>query len=130
MTKPANDELRELDELDCWLAKVVFGWTNIELYQPQGEFMEDNPPPFLRGRCKDEFWMQIPRYTTDPGAALAVWEKCVSEITATTRKQSDGFYIIWFDHPACLESYVKAETLPLAIARFAKLIYSKKATGE
>lgn len=116
MTKPANDELRELED---FIGREIYGLSPAQ-YHYAWEVNGVYRPP-----------------TTDKAHAMEVLakcaEKCVENKSAIViEKENDGFVIDEMSFGLSYEQLTtaKAETLPLAIAKFAKALYSKKATGE
>lgn len=120
---------RELRELDAWVAEHVMGWTDLELYQPPSEFMEEQQPPFFRGMNKMcLLWQSIPNCSTDPAAAMQVLEKCTKNCskdckTISVRENGEGYMV--FARDSYYREVAEAETLPLAICLFAKQLFSK-----
>lgn len=126
------EELK-LRESEAWLAEHLFGWTDIELYRPPPE-EEDrdgrrfHPPAFFRA-MRDGFWREVPHYSTDPAAALEVLEKCAEKIKARDAVaicQLDGTEGWRVTNANMIDSKISAEALalPLAIAKFAKQLFS------
>ncbi len=136
-TEPKTNE-RELRELDAWIAIHLFGWMpetrkmyggeknakgfglnqHLSLGSPDRNFLyEYSFPPF--------------NYSTDPAASMQVLEKCIVE----QRKLHAGDACFFFSKDGSefwLRTVVnnkhldgQAETLPLAIARFAKKLFSE-----
>lgn len=107
---------KELRELDAWIAERVFGKPQIWDASNQEFFQTEN--------CKT--WNPTPFFTTDPAAALKVFEKCLAR----------RFHIVVLDQTLstvkkiCLKSGSEfegeqAETLELAICLFSKKLFTK-----
>lgn len=122
--KTETENLRELDSL---IAEKVFGWSDIEWSQSSYEFPEEPPPRFLRGHLDGGLWREIPHYTTDPAAAMQVLEKCAEAlpggVKVRRRKHDLAWTVAKFEDLSPVWSVSK--TLPIAICRFAKALYSK-----
>jgi hypothetical protein len=124
---------KELRELDAWIAEHVMGWINLEFYTPPFNEMEQSFPdePFWRGhKIVRDLWMAVPRYTTDPAAAMIVLEKCSKDRAVVVNGTKGKHQIVELKRGTSGlmsfdEEIIDAETLPLAICLFAKKLLSK-----
>lgn len=108
---------QEMRELDRWLAENVFHIPK-HLISIKGAFQVPG---------KDYLCREIDRYTTDPAAAMLVMEKCAENVSDAIRyrvSRPAGVHRL-----SCFEipEVVAAETLPLAIAKFARQLFGKDA---
>lgn len=115
----------ELRELDAWIAEHVMGWT---IFKTTDDWHKAGSPTSRTIQVLDQTpHFDIPKYTTDPAAAMMVLEKCGSENTIAIYFGTDGVWHV--EHENIYEDRVdfqaKAETLPLAICLFAKQLFSK-----
>ena len=127
--KPMDDEFEhensmktkdsELRELDAWIAEHVMGKNPIH--------RDDKPP--TKGTEDDYFVVEYlafsrscPLYTTDPDAAMQVLEKCQHLTDVVVYKTVQDKHGVRDD---ISDFAVDAETLPLAICKFAKKLFSK-----
>lgn len=149
-TTTEQDELRALD---AWIAEHVMGWKwfcalgnafLIPLHaQPRFKdfhvhWTEGTTEHYWVDRqektrpCKKTFDIEcyytdyqhlaLPRFTTDPAAAMAVLEKCADRRMVNVHHSPTGWYV----ETACGRvRNGRGETLPLAIARFAKALFGK-----
>ena len=128
---------KELKELDAWIGEHVMGFHRMNFDNGHDQFNyltiqkeradKTRKHGFVEGnRMIDSF----PKYTTDAAAAMRVLEKCQRRIptvldldgsspriVALRISDLDGLHLIAPSATAC--------TLSLAIARFAKKLYSK-----
>lgn len=134
-----SEQMRELDE---WLAEYVFGWHRQRFDNGSTRFNTLVPEKFRADKYRKHGWLdgnphiqRFPRYTTDPAAALEVLKKCAETfrdvICIYQCLQSDSWDISATvfggeDEEDSREINVSAPTLELAIALFAKQIYSRK----
>lgn len=123
-----DKELRELRELDAWIAEQVFGWHKFKPHRinnafctvcrkESGEAVDHYNAAFVMVSTT------LPRYSTDPAAAMLVLEKCAGRVGDTIRYRTlhGGHGLSCHELPFV----VKAATLPLAICIFAKQLFSK-----
>ena len=138
---------QEMRELDAWIAEHVMGW--VWWHLPKTDPKHFTPET---GICKlirsDENWpahkhwqgkriavpmenvkqdVDVPRYTTDPAAAMEVLKKCgfhknnaIQIYCLRAEENRDGKESFWINDPR-----LEANTLELAIALFANKLFSK-----
>lgn len=115
---------KELRELDAWIAEHVMGWTVMS------ETLCDPKPEVKHGRQTGDVDINpvapLPNYTIDPAAAMMVLEKCCSRtaLPILVGVSAGGFYCTTQSMDR-IKSWVFSDTLPLAIALFAKQLFSK-----
>jgi len=135
---------KEMRELNCWIAEHVFGgvWYRFK----DLEYLKRSDPDdgaFIvigidlkhfksnKDYCPDtgelphKGFSWIPKYTTDPAAAMMVWGECLKKCDVEITQWQDAtgrFHIATFHRTI----WVDAETLPLAIANFAKKMFEPK----
>jgi hypothetical protein len=113
---------KEHQELNQWIAEHVMGWRDFKtgVYgagAPEREPTLHGTPPTRKSGT-----FSIPNYTTDPAAAMEVLKKCAEKTKVSIFNHRAGGWQIessngmWFD---------EIETLELAIALFAKNLFSK-----
>ena len=119
----------QLRELDAWIAEHLFGTTITDDYSKVGEPNHAYRP-----------WIgvsgTVPRYTTDPAAAMQVLEKCADDTSITITRDADGQFSVewWADEvkgvepiPGSKWHQIKtAPTLPLAICLFARELFKEE----
>lgn len=111
----------KLREIDFWIAENVFSWKRGKTYaNGNGEWIV-NGGSYPNAPTYD----QTPCYTTDPAAAMTVLEKC-----AENTKDLDCIYLgkvhdEWVVGIDSIKKEEVAETLPLAIAKFARKLFTK-----
>jgi len=115
--------IKQLRELDAWIAEHVMGWkqSNSDFCQLVTQSGEQVGEPVC------DPWSP----TTNPAAAMAVWQSCLEKVST----KSIETYIGVDESPeyrpvVCItmkemKNTVMADTLPLAICLFAKEIFSK-----
>lgn len=127
-------ETENLRELDCWIAEHLFGAKNIEWITLHSELGCPTEPFQDFGGGGEVF-----RYTTDPASSMLVLEKCAEsgvlngefKVPVVIRRRGDRQFVVSESSEDESEdserSYivVEAETLPLAICKFARKIFSK-----
>lgn len=121
-----STELRELRELDAWIAEHVMGWhwlVNSSKTRFIREFDGD------RAAGSEPLWIHwdetLPRPTTDPAAAMLVLEKCMTySANQFIYWQRGGNHIVSMQHWNG-DSSIESDTLPIAICLFAKALFSK-----
>jgi hypothetical protein len=125
----------ELRELDAYIAQHLMGWKRtdkpdnwtaekvVQFYiKPDGACIVSTPwtssayPPNVWAHSWSAYTP-----TTDPAAAMQVLEKCADECLVQIRRQSDQSWCVWGD---TVDS--NGETIPLAIALFAKALHENK----
>lgn len=103
-----NTDEKELEELNEWLIKNHI----VEPYDRRG--FRSKP-------------------TTDPAAAFMVLDKCSEDADILISKNQNGWSVAdhnYRQYDGCdSDLLAEAETLPLALARFAKSLYSAKGRG-
>jgi hypothetical protein len=139
---------KELRELNAWIHAALFdggkyvglvkrgmwyranaaGYTNHE-WEAGRYLIGDAILHTTSPDCEDPVKVQsfsIPQYTTDPGAAMQVLEKCTETLPRSLEICKDGgqFWISRTDDDDT--NGVMAETLPLAICLFAKKLFTTK----
>lgn len=115
---------KELRELDAWIAEHVMGWRGIEWFQPDSPRLADRQPKGFYRSVVNGVCVAIPAYTTSPADAMMVLERCQKHgTTLALNLGSSGQY--WVSDCDKKARYAVAETLPLAIALFAKKLFSK-----
>ena len=140
MSKLTDKELRELD---AWIAEHVMGfvWTRHRhaankfinkrwLLEPEKfkELNEVGKGEWIHASGKEEILIAeygeetVPAYTTDPAAAMKVFKKC-QDMRCLAINKNTITSIGHEDEKAIVEC--NAETLELAIAKFAKALFSK-----
>src|SRR6185436_7772981 len=111
-TDMMNDtELRELDE---WIAVHIFGWQ---------KFREEEYPHRMlwrEGEPGSPEWDEPDWYSSDPAAAMLVWEACAKRVGS-----SEAVYLQWDDGQwksgVVLGVWcVTADTSEIAVAKLAK----------
>lgn len=116
----------ELRELDAWIAIHLFGWI---IFPTTKEWIDAGSPTGWTIEVSDQSpHNEIAHYSTNRADAMLVLEKCAKKETVTIEVSLDGkqFWIARLDTESRNEDFCKvAETLPLAICRFAKQIFSK-----
>lgn len=120
----------ETRELDAWIAEHVMGWTWEDYDDNNGKYLlstdgfnygvqhwNNHPPTYMNF---------LPRYTSNPGAAMGVLEKCIAK-SMPCFQDSGGGNIRIFAHDGLdgEEFSVEAKTLPLAICLFAKELFTQ-----
>lgn len=123
---------QKLRELDAWIAEHVMGWHGINCggIEPLGfpESVQSRAPMY------NEI---VLRYTTDPAAAMEVLEKCQSRMDCEDIALGEccgswSAYSIFRENKGVIgriHVFVlppEKLTLPLAIALFAKQLFSKE----
>ena len=112
---------QEMRELDAWISVNLFQSREIvwiECWAEQGSPNE----PFANPGCE-----RVPHYTTDQAAAMQVLEECLPAIPLTVEigvvhfGTTPQYFINRIDGEAC--DRILADTLPLAIALFAKELF-------
>jgi len=117
---------QELRELDAWIAEHVFGW-----WRPI-------PTKDIWKTPANDVVMGAPHYTTDPTPAMQVLEKCAEKCTEkwdqyrpeaqlcifSPRPEWENEWVVQSDPESTIAA--QAQTLPLAVAKFAKLLFSQK----
>lgn len=125
----------ELRELDSHLAEHVMG-RPITPHWECHKCLQNVSPNFVKfnethdgcgGDCE---WLEAPKYTTEPAAAMDVLKRCFEfyEPISLYRLLSDGAFSIKCNSneiTGCEETQVYAETLELAICLFSKKLFSK-----
>lgn len=122
-----NNELRKLDE---WIAAKIFGWQ---------QFREEEHPNRMlwrEGEAGSDVWDEPHFYTTDPAAAMEVLEKCaekqalIGEPVGVARYEKDsGRWTVESnvrDYGDAQYIFSEADTLPLAISKFAREIFKEE----
>lgn len=109
----------ELRKLDCWICHHVFGRKDVKFTSDVGggaEWDSDKPHPRY--------------YTTDRAAAMLVLEACAQELEIQDLEETVSiacygpYWVV--EKTNCTPNLrEEAPTLPLAIARFAKNMFSK-----
>lgn len=139
---------KELRELDAWIAEHVMGWKRIGRSsgkyracfrtQSGGEFYTGRERMPIAYECDHpENEMFAP--SKDPAAAMQVLEKCAEKMTngivaiaspmgnqsvaSTIPKTTQGWVVGMIGRPSNFD--VEAETLTLAICRFAKKLFTQ-----
>ena len=112
MAHTGGMSVTEQRELDAWIAERVMGW--IPTFKDCGKSPSG---------CETLF----PHYTTDPAAAMEVLKKCAEKCSLAGME----FVIVrGFDWRVCAEPQrgisTFAETLELAICKFAKKLWEGK----
>jgi len=106
----------ELRDLDAWIAEQVMG------FKLNANGMIETWP--REGVRHD---LCVANYTTDPAAAMQVLEKCADEVHAyelqIVSPRNGGLWHI--SSGKRNTPRVNAETLPIAICRFAQQLFSK-----
>jgi hypothetical protein len=129
MTTKTESELRELRTLDAWLAVNLFGFARTRIpYHPSDNRVVDGAiysPNGVHYDCGQSSY--VPHYHSDPAAAMAVLERCVAHIDEQGTHQraveidmKNGRFRVWARKDMVVDA--ASETLPLAIARFAKAL--------
>ena len=150
---------KEMRELNCWIAEHVFGgvWYRFK----DLEYLKRSDPDdgaFIvigidlkhfksnKDYCPDtgelphKGFSWIPKYTTDPAAAMMVLEKCAEKISGQDYPRGQGTYFIRVYQASTVKEwcvtrgndhvgnppYGQSKTLPLAIANFAKKLFEPK----
>lgn len=142
----------QLRELDAWIAEHVMKWRWWRFNYPgkQGGCgkWQQLVPPYEKWPTTYKKWngkqseskhpsledcteYKVFKPTTDAACAMAVLEKCADKRTVAMNCDKDGNWCVAFIKPAvlgacCVDGAVEAETLPLAIAMFAKKHLSLK----
>lgn len=117
----------ELRALDNFIAEHVMGWTLIDR---KAVGWMDGPPVWNTGKTGEDespTWQDF-RPTTDPAAAMQVLERIIdSGVVLTVYKgvNESGERRYCFGAKKT-DGYEDAETLPLAIAKFAKALFEKE----
>jgi len=115
----SEKEMRELDE---WIATRIFGWQ---------KFREEEFPHrtlWSEGDPGSRVWDEPDFYTTDPAAAMQVLEKCVEfgGVLVTRPFYHNEKKELWTIRDGEMGDMTEVgETLPLAICKFAKELFSK-----
>lgn len=128
----------ELRELDLWISEHVFGFSKIEKESPRRWRVRYRIEPGFEGCGCGGFkspeaaaaylWYQVKHPTTIPAAAMAVLEKCLGKLPRSIEISFDadspgaGYFISRTDDDA--SQAIIADTLPLAIAKFARQLFS------
>lgn len=109
---------QELRELDAWIAEHVMGCKpKFKRYASHSDW-ECECPLFSHG--KEHLDHGVSDYSTDPAAAMQVLEKCVADSEGYQIHIDDGYSVSW-GKDGCSAN---GETLPLAIALFAKKLFT------
>ncbi len=115
---------KERQELNCWIAKWVMGWKRVESPSKivRGKFFYNGGDTLIHYGQAGHNQLTNFKPTNDPAAAMEVLKKCASHSAVIiTRPTTDSWRITTRTLSVCIE----AETLELAIALFAKKIFSK-----
>lgn len=134
----------ELRELDAWIAEHVMGWKptfavrkgdhyyragergyTSSLYESGCYLKEEAEALLVRGEDMSLVPHERPNYTTNPADAMAVLEKCAEKVSLGIEISRDDSGE-WFVENIGSDSTeaVMADTLPLAIAKFARQLFS------
>ena len=101
----------EQNELNCWIAENVMSVVVGRQYMGKSSFWKD---------CNGKRLKEIPRYTTDPAVSMEVLKKCAEKTYVTVRCHKRCWSISGSNGMV-----VEAETPELAIALFAKKLFTK-----
>lgn len=112
---------KELRTLDAWVAKHVFEWTDIKMENAQNEVSPFKPP---YGRSPVGY-SRLPHFSSFRSDAMLVLEKCAEhdswpEFTRLNHVEPKGSYVWYWNG-----TEYSATTLPLAICKYAKQLFSK-----
>lgn len=128
---------QELRELDAWIANRIMGYTitatetpskgvpvDVLVMREGGKSLGINCNDNRNyARCRMD---NIPRYTTDPAAAMAVLKKCLKKLKDSRRAFE---FMQWANDKITAMSgndcQATAETVEQAIAKFAKALFTK-----
>lgn len=115
-------------ELEAWIAVNLFGWVKTDVKCHPSDNRTINgflySPNGFNGDLNQS--SAVPHYTTDPAAAMQVLQKCSCETTNIEIDFRDGdtFAVGTYRRAGGIKE-AEADTLPLAIALFAKALFSK-----
>jgi hypothetical protein len=118
---------KELRLYDTWITEHVMGCRLVDMLRDLKDFTflksDDSGILLLLPRSKK----LIPfSPTTEPAAAMMVLEKCAEKHgTQINILKQDGKWVVWQQGFSSYKEDYAAETLPTAIVRFAKQLFSK-----
>lgn len=116
---------KELHELDAWIAEHVMGWKQVKFINcVEGTFAISEVYGVAKHKRRNELEPFNP--TTDPASAMMVIEKCGLRLSGTTIKiRLLCGNLSWIVSSTVCDACGNAESLPLAITKFARKLYDK-----
>ena len=116
--------VKEMRELDAWIAEHLFK-QHIEWRKT----LSERDPWIITQNSRGYTQSLVPNFTTDPAVAMLVLEKCAEKIKGCALSVETTGGRSWtiggeFGE-GMIYDFSTAETLPLAICKFAKQLYGK-----